>query len=225
MESKILKLCRRLKRCTLEDIVQFTELDTKQILPVIYYLLDNDYLEEKGGVYFPKNKTEPVNNENSFYFKQQYHSKEETDTIIKGFCLQLPVSKIKYFLNCKESSIAGFYQIFRQKIYERQHKELLNNYFNRPQNNHYRLFFKKFAYFYNYNNKIYVIDKPLRSPFEDLKTRAELKEFRKVYCFLRRVCENYNREIYLYHHLAEAIWRRNKSFEEMYSDLKNLLKI
>jgi len=187
MESKILKLCRRLKRCTLEDIVQFTELDTKQILPVIYYLLDNDYLEEKGGVYFPKNKTEPVNNENSFYFKQQYHSKEETDTIIKGFCLQLPVSKIKYFLNCKESSIAGFYQIFRQKIYE--------------------------------------IDKPLRSPFEDLKTRAELKEFRKVYCFLRRVCENYNREIYLYHHLAEAIWRRNKSFEEMYSDLKNLLKI
>lgn len=223
MKDQILKLCKRLKRCTLEDIVQFTELEEKQILPVIYYLLDNDYLEDRDGIYTPKINTEPVHNTNNFYLKKQYHSDEEIDTILKGFCLNLPASKIKYFLSCKESSISDFYQLFRQKIYERQLKELLNHYFNRPQNNHYRVFFEKFAFFYCYNKKIYVTDKPLRAPFEDLKTRAELREFRKVYCYINRVIENRNREKYLYHHLAENIWRRNKSFEEMYSDIKNLL--
>lgn len=223
MKDQVLKLCRRLKRSTLEDIVQFTELSKEQILPIIYYLLDNNLLEEKSGIYSPLDFQEPINNTSNIYFKQQYHSDAELDIIIKGFCLEIPASKIKHFINCKEAALTDFYRIFRQKIYERQYNELLNNYFNRPQINHYRLFFDTLAYFYIYNNQVYVIDKPLRAPFEDEKTKTEKTEFKKIYCYLQRIEGNHNREKYLHCHLAEGIWRRNKTFEELYSDLKILL--
>lgn len=223
MKDQVLKLCRRLKRCTLEDIIQFTELSKEQVIPIIYYLLDNNLLEEKSGIYSPLDFQDDKNNIGDIYFKQQYHSENELDMIIKGFCLEIPASKIKHFINCKEAALSDFYRIFRQKIYERQHEELLNNYFNRPQNNHYRLFFNTIAYFYIYNNQVYVTSNPLRAPFEDEKTKTEKSEFRKIYCYLQRIEGNHSREKYLHHHLAEGIWRRNKKFEELHLDLKSLL--
>lgn len=223
MKDQVLKLCRRLKRCTLEDIVQFTEIKKEQAIPIIYYLIDNNLIEERAGIYSPIISDEPISNANTIYFKQQYHSDEEIDFIIKGYCLDIPVTKIKHFVKCKESALSEFYRMFRKKIYDRQYNELLNNYFNRPQNNHFRMFFEQMAYFYIYNYKIYVIDKPLRAPFEDLKSKPELAEFRRVYNYLRRAEDNTNKQKYLHHHLSEEIWRRNKTFDELYSDLKSLL--
>jgi len=54
-------------------------------------------------------------------------------------------------------------------------------------------------------------------------TKEENKEFKKVYCYISRTLIHNNNKYFLHHKIAEAIWRRNKSFEEMYSDIKKLL--
>ena len=108
-------------------------------------------------------------------------------------------------------------------IYERQLHELVNHYCKNPQKFRFRKFFEKYAYFYNYNNKIFVTKKPLQAKRENNFTKEEEQEFKKIYCYLARIESHNQNEVYLYQRLAESIWRREKSFEELYSDLKNNL--
>ena len=87
----------------------------------------------------------------------------------------------------------------------------------------FRKFFEKYAYFYNYNNKIFVTKKPLQAKRENNFTQEEEQEFKKIYCYLARIESHNQNEVYLYQRLAESIWRREKSFEELYSDLNDNL--
>jgi len=225
MESKILKLCRRLKRCTLEDIVQFTELDSEEVQTVLYYLLDSNKIIENNGVYsiVPDCSCPHSRNKKDFNLMIPHHALEDVEIVIKGFCLEIPPQKIALLIKCGKDCVCNFYQIFRRKIYEKQHKKLLNYYFKKPQITRTGTFFEKYAYFYFYNNNVYVTERPLRANFEKFFTKAEICEYKKVYSFLKRVESHNINENYVYHRLAEAIWRRNKSFEELYSDMYNML--
>lgn len=225
MEGTILKLCKRLKRCTLEDIVQFTELETEEIQTVLYYLLDNNKIIENNGVYsvVPNYNNQNRKTEKNFNLMLPHHSPEDIEVVIKGFCLDVPPQKLAILINSGKDCVCNFYQIFRRKIYEYQHKKLLNYYFKKPQLTRIGTFFGKCAYFYFYNNCVYVTERPLRANFEKSLTKTEICEYKKVYSFLKRVESHNINENYMYHRLAEGIWRRNKSFEEMYLDMKNLL--
>lgn len=53
--------------------------------------------------------------------------------------------------------------------------------------------------------------------------KQESVEHNKVYSFFKRV-ENHNINVnHLPYRLAKMIWRRNKGFEELYSDLQSLI--
>lgn len=63
-----------------------------------------------------------------------------------------------------------------------------------------------------------MVDKPLIASKEKVFTRDEIKEFKKIYCYLSRLeCHNQNKN-FLGYKLAESIWRRNKDFGELYYD-------
>ena len=80
------------------------------------------------------------------------------------------------------------------------------------------------AYFYIYNNNIYITDKLFQTnDYEKNFSASEIKEFKKIYCYLARIESHNKNKINLYYKLSESLWRRNKKFEELYQDLKSNL--
>ncbi len=224
MQEKILKLCRRLKKCSFDDVVQFTGFDENEVQNALDNLVSNDDLIFSGGVYsfYPETELREKRTKN-ISLMQQFHSDADLEIILKGFCLEIPIGKLKHFVKCQENCICKFHQLFRQKIYERQLEILLGNYSKSPKVARIGTFFEKQAFFYFYDGQVFVSDKPLRADKEKPLTKQEIIEYKKVYSFLKRV-ENHNiNENYIYHRIAEMIWRRNKSFEELYFDLNSLI--
>lgn len=227
MQEKILKLCRRLKNCTLEDLVQFTETEKSVIETILLYLIDEEKIQEKDGIYsFVEQTTSKNYIENkNLNLMFMYHTPETVDIIMRGFCTMIPTQKLSYLIDVSDNCIGDFYRIFRNLIYERQKNELLNYYVKSPQQYRYRKFFEKYAYFYTYENKIFVIQKPLRAKNEKGLTPKEIQEFKKVYCYLSRIESHNKSEVCMHQRLAESIWRQKKTFEELYQDLKQLIEI
>lgn len=225
MKDRILKLCKRLKNCTLNDITQLMDIEPSVLEVILLFLINENKIQEKDGIYsvieeFPaQNGIESKNLKLMF----MYHSPETVDLIMRGFCAELPTIKVSYLTGVGDNCICDFYKIFRNLIYERQLNELVNHYCKNPQKFRFRKFFEKYAYFYNYKNKIFVTKKPLQAKRENNFTQEEEQEFKKIYCYLARIESHNQNEVYLYQRLAESIWRREKSFEELYSDLKNNL--
>jgi hypothetical protein len=85
------------------------------------------------------------------------------------------------------------------------------------------MFYEKYAYFYVYNNQVFVSDKLLRANYEKKFEKPEIREFKRMYSYLARVESHNVNENYMYYRLAEYIWRRGKSFEELYKDILGLI--
>ena len=53
MKDKVLKLCRRLKKCTLNDLISYTE-ENEDIIKTALLYLDNEGLiqEKNGNIYY-----------------------------------------------------------------------------------------------------------------------------------------------------------------------------
>ena len=48
MKDKVLRLCRRLKKCTLDELVSFIETDEDVIKTALIYLENENLIQEKG---------------------------------------------------------------------------------------------------------------------------------------------------------------------------------
>lgn len=225
MKDQVLKLCKRLKSCTLNDLVQFTEADETVIETLVLFLEQEGLIQFKDGLItindIKKPKDDVCNKNLKLMF--QHRSDEEIEIILKGFCLEIPPQKLCHFVGVKDGCICDYYCLFRKLIYERQFKQLLHLFFENPQIGRYRNFYEKYAYFYVYNNQIYVSEKLLRATLEKNYTKEEVKEFKKMYCYLSRIESHHMNENYMYFRLAEYIWRKEKCLEELYDDLKNNL--
>ncbi len=179
---------------------------------------------------YNKNKTNNQNPSNQnlklprFF---QYHSKEEINLIIKCFCAEIPAEKVYQICTTGKNAVFNLYNYIRKFLFKTQFKQLNELYSKNPKQVRYRILFNQCVYMYVYNNKVFITDKVLHHKEEELQpTKTEVKEFKKICCYLSRIeCHNKN-EVNLYFKLAEALWRRNKSFEELFNDLKlNLLNI
>lgn len=225
MKDQILKLCKRLKKCTLNDILQLMEIQPEVLELALMYLISEGDLQEKAGIYTVIEKTTKkgqIENKN-LNLMFMFHSPETVDLIMRGFCALIPTQKLSHLVNIDDNCIGDFYRIFRNLIYERQLNELLNFYFTNPQQGRFRKFFEKYAYFYSYNNKIYVSKKLLQANREKNFTDTEIQDFKKVYSYLSRIESHNMNEVCLHQRLAEGIWRREKVFQELYEDLRNNL--
>jgi hypothetical protein len=101
----------------------------------------------------------------------------------------------------------------------------LDSYFKKkPQQFRLRKFYDKTAYFYFYNEKLFVTESPLQSAkeYKNFKS-AEIKKFKILYCRIKRILIQNTRRILLHQHIAECLWRDSKSFDELVYNLNQLL--
>lgn len=227
MKEKVLTLCRRLKKCTLDDLVSYLEIKSDEIKPILLQLENDGCIKRNDGgiLYLGKNTVSKGKIERKdINLMFEYRTPEEKEIIIKGFCLEIPPQKLCELLNLHRNCTCNYYAIFRKMIYDRQFKELLKEYDLDPQVGRYRKFYEKYAYFYVYNEKVFVSNKLLKSDKKEKEfTKKEVREFKITYSFLTRVESHNVNEHYMYYRLAEYIWRRNKDYKTLYKDLKYLI--
>ena len=228
MKDKVLKLCRRLKKCTLNDLISYTE-ENEDIIKTALLYLDNEGLiqEKNGNIYYldKKYKKDHVQAKN-INIMMEYRTPEEVEIIIKGFCLEIPPQKLCELIGVNPNCICKYYGVFRKMIYDRQYKLLLKSFFDKPQIGRYRRFYEKYAFFYVYKDQVFVCDKLLRASIEKNFTKSQIREFKNMYCYLARIESHNSNENYMFYRLAEYIWRRYREYAYLYQDLKqNLLNI
>ena len=51
MKDRILKLCKRLKNCTLNDITQLMDIEPNVLEVILLFLINENKLQEKDGIY------------------------------------------------------------------------------------------------------------------------------------------------------------------------------
>ena len=229
MKDQVLKLCRRLKKCTLNELIVFLETDENIIKTALLYLENEGFIQEQNGeiVCLEKMPAKRGHIENkNFKLMAEYRTPEEIDIIIKGFCLYIPPQKLCEIIGVNSNCVCNYYGVFRKMIYDRQFKLLLKSFFEKPQQGRYRKFYEKYAFFYVYKGQVFVCDKLLRASLEKNFTKPEIREFKNMYCYLARIESHNMNENYMFHRLAESIWRRCREYAFLYSDLKqNLLNI
>lgn len=226
MKDKVLKLCRRLKKCTLNEIVALTEEQEDVIKKALVYLENDGCIKiSNDQIIFLNNKRSNVEQKN-LNIMLTYISSEDIDNIIKGFCLEIIPSKLQYFVGVKIQCITEYYAKFREIIYKNQYKFLLKNFDINPQKGRYRIFYDKYVFFYVYNDHVYLSDNLLKAKLEQNFSKKDIREFKVMYSYLSRIESHNSNEDYMYHRLAEYIWRRDRKYEDLYQDLKqNLLNI
>ena len=227
MKDKIITLCRRLKKCTLDDLVSYLEIKSCEIEPILMQLGNEGCIKrnDREILYLGKHTVSKGKIEKKdINLMFEYRTSKEKEIIIKGFCLEIPPQKLCELINTHRNCTCNYYAIFRKMIYDRQFKELLKEYDLEPQLGRYRKFYEKYAYFYVYNGKVFVSDKLLKTNKKEKEfTKNEIREFKITYSFLTRVESHNVNEHYMYYRLAEYIWRRNKDYKTLYKDLKYLI--
>lgn len=228
MSDQLLRLCKRLNKFTLDDLVQLTEYEETTIEFGLLYLENNRKIKKQNDyyIYITEDGQHSIDKRQKkqlpLMFK--HHSPETVDLIIRCFCAEIPSHKTACLVEPSTSCVNDFYTTFRKLIYENQYKELLEHYSKNPQQGRFRLFFKELkVYFYIYNSQVYVAERLLQSDNECNFTKAEVSEFKKIYCYLSRIESHNKHKSNLCFHLAEKLWRREKSFDYLYEDMKNLI--
>ena len=219
MKDRILRLCRRLDKFTLDEISMIAEdVDESALDLLLLTLVQEGKLTLRGGLYIYNKQIGKKPSILSFYPKQII------DTAIRCFSLSIPAYKAAKILDIGENQSSKIYNIFRELIYERQTKKLKSLYEKSPQQCRNRIFFNEELSFYIYNNQVFVSENPFQSLDEKAFTKSEVQEFKKIYSYLARFTSHNSNKVDLPQKLAEGIWRRNKEFKELYVDLKvNLL--
>lgn len=223
MNDQLLRTCKRLNKFTLEELEIITETDKSALKPVLEEFITSEKLIFRNELYFYNNEktTEKAMLKLPLLF--QYNTQENIELILKAFCADIPSTKTESLIGLNCNVVCKFNKFFRKSIYEKQKSEL-EKYFNKdPQISRSRVFFGKTMYFYFYNNRLYISEKLLRAPDSKNFKKQQIQEFKKIYSFLTRVTSHNSNETNLPHNLAEMIWRRNKSFEQLLSELKELL--
>ena len=222
MRERVLKLCRRLDKFTLDEISTIAEDINESVLELLLLtLVQEGKLTLRNGLYLYNKKQ--ISKKPSIL---SFYPKQIIDTAIRCFSLSIPAYKVAKILDIGEDQSSKIYNIFRELIYESQAKKLNFLYGKSPQQGRNRMFFDTEFHFYIYDNQVFVSENQLQSPVEKAFTKAEEQEFKKVYSYLTRFTSHNSNKVDLPQKLAEGIWRRNKEFGELYVDLKvNLLNI
>ena len=112
MKDKILRLCKRLKQFSLNEILTVTELDQEDVKYILDELVKEKFLLKKQNQYLYSNKKQPVKNvsngrieRKNIYSMFEYRTPAEKEIIIKGFCLEIPPQKLCELVNLQTNCI------------------------------------------------------------------------------------------------------------------------
>ena len=152
MSGRILQLCKRLNKFTLDEIATISEIPADNLLPVLNELICENKLSLENNIYSYQKKQKDSNKYSIF----KYYPKATIDFLLRCFCESIVTTKVSHILSIGEPQVQKFYTIFRTLIYERQ-KKLLDNYYPKePQNARHRTFFNKEVYLYFYDGQVFI---------------------------------------------------------------------
>lgn len=223
MKSKVLKLAKRLGKFCAEDILPILAIEEIELQQILQELKAEGLIKQRNdGIYLYQEQCKNQKSKLPLFY--EFRTKEELDLIIKCFCAEVPVAKTAKISNLSDDIISTFSQYFRKTIYENQLLELDLYFRKKPQQFRLRKFYDKTAYFYFYNEKLFVTDSPIPSAKEcKIFKPTEVKKFKILYCRIKRILNQHTRRILLHHHIAECLWRDSKSFDELVDSLYQLL--
>ena len=217
--NNILRLCRRLKSFTLNEIITITGYEKNSLISILQVLEFENKLKFFEGKYIYLKK-ETVKH-NYALFKE--YPAIITDIVLRCFCENINSSKSAHIANIGENQVLKFFTIFRTIIYNKQKVLLDSYYYQNPQNARRRNFFNQEVFLYLYKNQVFISETLLSSDNDRPLSIKEKAEFTKIYCYLSRNLQHNKNSYNLNFKIAESLWRRNKSFKELYFDLKELI--
>ena len=215
MKNKILKLAKRLETFKLEDIESIMG---EGIEDALQELVKDGKLNLVSGIYSYKTERNlPL----PFCFK--FHSQEKIEMITKCFCVGVKSKQANFLLDIGDATMQNFYKHFRQMIYERQLNALKTHFEQKPKIAKMRRFYDIPVYFYLYDEGLFVVDKPLKTKRKKLPhTKEESLRIKVLYSRLRRAINHSQMKQNLAQHVAEHVWRYNKTLEESFNSFQSL---
>ncbi len=225
--KQLLLLCKRLNKFTLNDVLLYADFDEESLKKKLLVLQNGGYIKKSGHNYIYESmalrkKSKKKNKQLPLMF--QHHTPETIDLIVKCFCAGVCSQKTSCLVGLNDSCITYFFREFKKLIYNNQFEKLLKFHKEKPQTGKMRNYFDNPAYFYIYDNQVYVAEKLLQS-FDDevIFTKEEKTEFKKIHCYLKRIEGHHKHKVYLHLNLAERLWRREMEFGKLKIDLKALI--
>ena len=215
MTERILQLCKRLHKFTLDEIATISEISTDKLLPILDELIVENKLYLENNVYYFKKKQNIFNQYPIF----KYYPKTTIDMLLRCFCESVVTTKVSHILSIGEPQVQKFYTIFRTIIYNWQKKLLDNFYSNDPQNARHRVFFDKEVYLYFYEGQVFISKNLLKSKKDKPLNSKNKAVFTTIYCYISRNLTHNQNVHNLEYKIAETLWRRGKDFKSLYSDL------
>ena len=209
MKDKILKLAKRLETFRLEDIESIMG---EGIEDALQELVEDRQLNLVGETYsYKAEQNLPL----PFCFK--FHSQEKIEMITKCFCAGVKSKQASFLLDIGDATMQNFYKHFRQMIFEQQLNALKTHFEQKPKIAKMRRFYDIPVYFYLYDKELFVVDKPLKTKRKKLPhTKEESLRIKVLYSRLRRSINHSKMKQNLAQHIAEHIWRYEKSFLTIY---------
>lgn len=223
MKERILKLCKRLNKFSLDEIETISEIDSEDLKPIIDGLIQEERLTYCDGSYYYNKKVckkQQISNLPLFF---DFHKKQDIEYIIRGFCADVEVLKMIDLFGLSNHVMNTFYAYFRTVIYNKQYKELLKYFEKCPKLPQERVYMNTKVYLYLYNHKLYVSEKYLVNKDAKKHKEQERLEIKNIYLrsYRKVLSRSFAHKFHL--HLAEEIWKYGKSFEEEYSALNKML--
>lgn len=221
-ENRILKLCKRLDKFTIEDILTVTEDIEENIMQdLLTKFVQEDKLIKNNKSYF-FNKQKKLNKLRQPLFFQ-FHPKEVLNNCLRGFCSDVEIAKMINLFGYNKNVLDKFYNHFRCVIYEKQKQELLKHFSKTPKMPQERIYMNAKVYLYLYNGKLFVSDKYLISKNARKHREDERLEIKNIYLrsYRKVLSRSYAHKFHF--HLAEEIWKYGKNFNESLDNLSKLL--
>lgn len=223
MKERILRLCKRLDKFSLDEIEMVSELETEELIPILSELKNENKLIQKGNSYFYNKVSAVKRTFGNLPLCFQFHSKEEIDYILKGFCCDIEVLKMIDLFGLTKHTLDKFYNSFRMTIYEKQYKELLEHFEKTPKMPQERVYMNTKVYLYLYNGKLFVSEKYLVSKDARKHREEERLEIKNIYLksYRKVLSRSFAHKFHL--HLSEELWKYGKEFNEQYVLMNKML--
>lgn len=223
MKERILKLCKRLNKFSLDEIETISEIDSEELKPIIDGLIQEERLTYCDGTYYYNKRVCKKQQTSKIPLFFEFHKKQDIEYIIRGFCTNVEVLKMIDLFGLSNHVMNTFYAYFRTVIYNKQYKELLKYFEKCPKLPQERVYMNTKVYLYLYNHKLYVSQKYLVNKDARKHKEQERLEIKNIYLrsYRKVLSRSFAHKFHL--HLAEEIWKYGKSFEEEYLALNKML--
>ncbi len=223
MKERILRLCKRLNKFSLDDITSIVDdMEETTIQLILLMLASEGKIVRKDDLFLYINQV-PIS-ESSLPTFFQFHTKEKIDLIIKCFCADISAEKTGLLVELSRNTINNFYSYFRSILYENQLKELEVLYKEHPKTQSERNIFNNKFYLFNYGNKIYVSKKMFEPTSKATNhTKEEMRLIKNTYCKIRSVFHSHKFTKSMVEYSYGKLWLQEYSQQEKENYINYLL--